>query len=105
MRLYFPLLAPPIDNCRDEMRERAPKIEIHDDDDGDGGGSFGAEKVQFAFLLLLLRSFPSYDTAALARSLAHSLTRIRSRRLFWAVAPPAGIGQRDAKLLWFRRCK
>ena len=31
---------------RERASERAPKIEIHD------GGSFGAEKVQFAFPLL-----------------------------------------------------
>ena len=80
--------------------ERAPKIEIHDDG-GDGGRSFGAEKVQFAFLLLLLLLRYPLTTPphSHARSLTHSLTRIR--RLFWAVAPRAGVGQRDAKLLWF----
>ena len=76
LRLYFPLPPPPpIDNGRDEMRERAPKIEIHDDD-GDGGRSFGAEKVQFAFLLLLLLLLLHPLTTpphSHARTLAHSL--------------------------------
>ena len=95
LRLYFPLL-PPIDNGGDEMRERAS----------------GPRKSRFTTTVVrsvqkkysLPFSFFPLLRHRRTRTLARSLTHWDPQTLLGRGTAGCGVGQRDAKLLWFWRC-